>query len=134
MDSRAYWATAQRVAKSRTGEHTHTLWPVVKNLLASAGHMGLIPGPGTKLPKAIVQLRLCATSTEPEYPEPVLCDVTTHGNEEPVHRNQSSACWPEPENASVAVKNLRATAETQHSQRETAFLAWQGLIIRDYHK
>ena len=101
---------------------------MVTNLLASAGHMGLIPGPGTKLPKAIVQLSLCTTSTEPEYPEHVLCNVTTHGDAEPVHCNQSSACWPEPESASVAVENLRATAETQHSQREkTAFLAWQGL-------
>ena len=36
----------------------------VKNLPANAGHMGSIPGLGTKIPHIVRQLSLCATTTE----------------------------------------------------------------------
>ena len=36
--------------------------PVVKNLACSAGDAGLIPGWGTKIPPAVEQLKLCATT------------------------------------------------------------------------
>ena len=38
--------------------------PVVKNPPSNAGDTGLIPGRGTKIPHAMGQLRLFATSTE----------------------------------------------------------------------
>jgi len=38
---------------------------VVKSLPANAGDMGSIPGPGTKIPHAVEQLRPDATTTEP---------------------------------------------------------------------
>ena len=38
--------------------------PVVKNLLANAGHMSSIPGLGTKFSHATGQQRLCTTITE----------------------------------------------------------------------
>ena len=38
--------------------------PVVKNLSFNAGDVGLIPGWGTKIPNALGQLSLCATSRE----------------------------------------------------------------------
>ena len=37
---------------------------VVKNLPANAGHMGSIPGLGTKMPHIVRQLSLCAIITE----------------------------------------------------------------------
>ena len=37
---------------------------VVKNLPANAGHMGSIPGLGTKIPHIVRQLSLCAITTE----------------------------------------------------------------------
>ena len=37
---------------------------VVKNLPANAGHMGSIPGLGTKIPHIVRQLGLCATTIE----------------------------------------------------------------------
>ena len=39
--------------------------PVVKNPLCNAGDAGSTPGPGTKIPCAMEQLSLCATTTEP---------------------------------------------------------------------
>jgi len=39
--------------------------PLVKNLPSNAGDMGLIPGRGTKIPHAMRQLSLHATTTEP---------------------------------------------------------------------
>ena len=41
--------------------------PVVKGTSASAAHTGLIPGPGTKVPRAVGQLSLSATTTEPMH-------------------------------------------------------------------
>ena len=38
--------------------------PVVGNPPANAGDVGLIPGPGTKIPHAAEQLGPCATTTE----------------------------------------------------------------------
>ena len=38
--------------------------PVVKNPPYNAGHAGSIPGQGTKIPHAMGQLSLCATTTE----------------------------------------------------------------------
>ena len=38
--------------------------PVVANPPPSAGHRGLIPGVGTKLPHAVGQVHLCATTRE----------------------------------------------------------------------
>ena len=38
--------------------------PVVKNLPSNAGDVGLIPGQGTKIPRATGQLSLCATTIE----------------------------------------------------------------------
>ena len=39
--------------------------PMVKNLPSNAGDVGSIPGWGTKIPHAVGQLSLCATTTEP---------------------------------------------------------------------
>ena len=39
--------------------------PEVKNLPAKAGDTGSIPGPGTKIPHAVEQLRPDSTTTEP---------------------------------------------------------------------
>ena len=39
--------------------------PEINNPPASAGDMGSIPGPGTKIPHALEQRNLCATTTEP---------------------------------------------------------------------
>ena len=41
--------------------------PVAKNPPASAGHMGSIPGP-RKIPSALEQLSLCATTTAAHMP------------------------------------------------------------------
>ena len=38
--------------------------PVGKNPPANPGHMGSIPGLGTKIPHIVRQLSLCATTTE----------------------------------------------------------------------
>ena len=71
---------------------------VVKNLPASAGYMGSIPGLGTKIPNATGQLSLWATTTEPVLThnwrkplchnswspralEPVSCNKRSHSNE-----------------------------------------------------
>ena len=39
--------------------------PVVDNLLSRAGHVGLTPGQGTKIPHALVQLSPLATVKDP---------------------------------------------------------------------
>ena len=44
-----------------------TSGPVVKNLPSNAGDAGLIPGQGTKIPRAAGQLSLRATTTEPGH-------------------------------------------------------------------
>ena len=41
--------------------------PVVKNLPSNAGDVGLISGEGTKIPHAVEQLSLRATTTEPTH-------------------------------------------------------------------
>ena len=41
--------------------------PVVENLPSNAEAVGLIPGPGTKIPHAPGQLRLCATVKDPKH-------------------------------------------------------------------
>ena len=41
--------------------------PVVKNLLCSTGDAGLILGQGTKIPHAMEQVSLCATTAEPAH-------------------------------------------------------------------
>ena len=41
--------------------------PVVKNPPSNAGDAGLIPGRGTKIPHAMGQLSLCATTREPAH-------------------------------------------------------------------
>ena len=48
------------------GPHPGTFLVVqwFKNPPANAGDVGLIPGPGTKIPRAAGQLSLCATTTE----------------------------------------------------------------------
>ena len=68
--------------------------PVVKNLPANAGDIGVIPGPG-RFHNASEQLSPCTTATEPtsrnyESPcalEPMLCNKKSHHNEKPVHHN-----------------------------------------------
>ena len=40
---------------------------MVENLPANAGDAGLIPGQGTKIPRAAGQLSLRATTTEPGH-------------------------------------------------------------------
>ena len=42
--------------------------PVVKNSPANTGDTGLIPGPG-RIPHAVEQLSLCATTTEARAPQ-----------------------------------------------------------------
>ena len=49
--------------KSRRRDFTGGL--VVKNLLCNAGGVGSITGQGTKIPRALEQLSLWATTTEP---------------------------------------------------------------------
>ena len=41
---------------------------VVTNRPANAGDVGSIPGPETKIPHTLGQLRLCAAATEPVHP------------------------------------------------------------------
>ena len=41
--------------------------PVVENLPSNAGHAGLIPSQGTKIPHATGQLSPCTATTEPEH-------------------------------------------------------------------
>ena len=71
---------------------------VVKNPPANAEDVGLIPGPGTKIPHAMGQLSLCATTTEPtccrssRALEPVLHNKRIHCNEKPVHATRESPC------------------------------------------
>ena len=40
---------------------------MVKNLPWNEEDEGSIPSPGTKIPRAVVQLSLCATATEPMH-------------------------------------------------------------------
>ena len=46
----------------------------------------MIPGPQTKILHVAAQLTLCATTTEPTDPEPVL-HKKHHCNEKPTHHN-----------------------------------------------
>ena len=69
--------------------------PVVKNPLANAGDMHSISGPGTKTPRAVEQLSLQVTTTEPSCCnfgrlgalESILHSKGSHHNEKPVLRN-----------------------------------------------
>ena len=74
--------------------------PVVRNLPANAGDMGLIPGLGAKIPHAERQLSPCAPTTEPTCSraflpqllkftklEPILCNKRSHCSEKPADCN-----------------------------------------------
>ena len=68
-----------------------TFLVMVGNLSCNEGDVGLIPGPGTRIPHATGQLSTCTTTTEPRLLkptrlEPVLCSKRSHCNEKPVHR------------------------------------------------
>ena len=53
---------------------------MVKNLPASGGDMGSIPGPG-RFRMWCGQLSPCTTTAEPMCLEPVLCNKRSHHNE-----------------------------------------------------
>ena len=64
--------------------------PVLRNLHANAGDMGLIPGLGRfHMPQSnsAGELQLL----KPVRPEPVLCSKRSHRNEEPARHNEE---WP----------------------------------------
>ena len=85
---------------------------MVKNLPSNAGDMGSIPGRGTKIPHAMGQLSLHATTTElvrlnetarvPQTTEPMHSGACvpqlerenphTTTREKPKHRNEETAC------------------------------------------
>ena len=62
--------------------------PVVKNLPANAGDTGSSPGLGTKIPHAVGQLSLRATTTEAHEPRAHALHKRSHHNEKPVHLYQ----------------------------------------------
>ena len=69
--------------------------PVVKNPLANAGDVCSVSGPGTETPRAVEQLSLQVTTTEPSCCidgrpgalESILHSEGSHHNEKPVPRN-----------------------------------------------
>ena len=64
---------------------------MLNNLPANAGDMGSIPAWGTKIPYAVEQLSLSATTTEPVHP-----GACAPQQEDPL---QWEACTPPPEKA-----------------------------------
>ena len=72
-DGGAWWAAVYGVAQSWTllkrlsSSRDFPGGPVVKNLPASEGDTGSIPGLGTKIPHATGQLSLCASTAEPTH-------------------------------------------------------------------
>ena len=69
--------------------------PAVKNLPASTGDQGSIPGLG-KIPHVMGQLSLCAATTEP-----VLRNKRSHHKEKPAAQRESSSHSPQLEEACV---------------------------------
>ena len=62
--------------------------PVVKNPLANAGDMVSIPGQGSgKISHASGHLSLCATTTEAQVLELMLCNKRSRCNKKPAHHN-----------------------------------------------
>ena len=86
--------------------------PVVKNLPSSAGDVGSIPGPGTKIPHAAGQLSPHAATTEPGCSGarlPQLESLHTATTEPACSR----ARLPQLERSwHAAAKNARATTKT----------------------
>ena len=50
--------------------------PVVKNSISNAGHEGLIPSQGTRIPHAMGQISLHTTTTKPTYLNKILSATT----------------------------------------------------------
>ena len=83
---------------------------MVKNLPASAGDMGLIPGPGrSHMWKG--NLTYVPQILEPVCLEPVLCNKRGHDNEKPKHRNEEYPPLPETR------ESLGTATKTQCSQK-----------------
>ena len=70
--------------------------PVVKNPPSNARDVGLIPGQGTKTPRATEQLSLHTTGTKP---------------------TRSGACAPQRKILYDTTKTLHAAAKTQHTKQ-----------------
>ena len=79
--------------------------PVVKNPPSNAGDKGSIPGWGTKIPHAIGQLNLCATTREAHMLQ-LLSPCTL----QPVLPSKRSPC-------TATSKSPCAPKKTQHSQK-----------------
>ena len=98
--------------------------PVVKNLLASAEDMGLIPGLGTKIPNATGQLSLWATTAESVLTEQLERKPVCHNSWsscalEPVSCNKRSHCNEKLCPASREQCLLAATRESLHVAMKT---------------
>ena len=88
--------------KQKTVKRVFPGGTVVKNLPSNAGDAGSIPGQGTKIPHALGQLSLCATTAEPgclneslsaaNYRAHVLWSLRATTREEPTHRNEEPVC------------------------------------------
>ena len=63
VNEQLYWGTAQR-SSVRSPTEGFPCGPVVENPSSNAGDVGWIPGRGTKIPHAMVQLSLRATTRE----------------------------------------------------------------------
>ena len=84
-----------------------TFLVMVENLSCNARDVGLIPGPGTKIPHATGQLSTCTVTTEPQLLkrmrlEPVLCSKRIHCNERPTHRKDGRVYVVPPQSLSAA--------------------------------
>ena len=68
--------------------------PVINNLPSSAGWMGLIPGQGTEIPRAVRQPSPHTETAEPGVSnrEPVCCELQNSGTLEPADHNWRKAC------------------------------------------
>ena len=76
--------------------------PVVKNLPASAGHVGSISGPG-RFHTSLSQLSPCTQLLEPSFLEPLLFNKRSHCNVKPAPHSYRKAF---------------AASKTQHSQNK----------------
>ena len=85
-----HWAFKKVVAGDFPGG------PVVKNPPTDAGDVGLIPAPGTKIPRAVGQLRPRAAIPEaPEHLRAHVLKQEKHCNEKPCTATGSSPHGPQ---------------------------------------
>ena len=91
---------------------------MVKNLLANAEYMGLIPGPGTGTPYAAEQRSVFAATVKPMHLEPVLCGKRGHCNEKPVHRNEEGLHPLQLETARASNKYTKYINKVRHARNQ----------------